>query len=117
MIKVSPGEMEDFLGACFLRKFRRKEILSQPFKVPQEIFFINSGIIRVAITDNKGTEHTVHFAMENQFIADYSCFMQKKPSLYSLEALEDIEVAVLPRSAIEWGYNNGRLLRNWPGDK
>ena len=117
MINISEREMDDFLGGCFLKKFKRKEILSYPFKVPHEIFFINSGIIRVAITDNKGTEHTLHFALENQFIADYSCFIQRSPSLYSLEALESTEVAVLPRAAIEWGYRNltegdklGRLI-------
>lgn len=117
MINIPENEMNEFLSSCFPRTFRRKEILSQPLKVPNEIFFINSGIVRVVITDNKGAEHTIHFALEGQFIADYSCFMQQQPSFYSLEALEDTEVVVLPRSAIEWGYQNltegdklGRLI-------
>ncbi len=117
MISISEGEMKDFLNGCFLKTFKRKAILSHPFKIPNEIFFINSGIIRVAITDNKGTEHTIHFALENQFIADYSCFIQKAPSMYLLQALEETEVVILPRSSIEWGYQNlqegdklGRLI-------
>ena len=48
------------------------------------------------VTDNDGTEHTIHFALENQFIADYSCFIQKEQSLYSLQAVEETEVVVLP---------------------
>lgn len=117
MINIPENELNEFLGSCFLRTYRRKEMLSQPLKVPNEIFFINSGIVRVVITDSKGAEHTIHFALEGQFIADYSCFMQRQPSFYSLEALEDSEVVVLPRSAIEWGYQNltegdklGRLI-------
>lgn len=117
MINIPENELNEFLGSCFLRTYRRKEMLSQPLKVPDEIFFINSGIVRVVITDSKGAEHTIHFALEGQFIADYSCFMQRQPSFYSLEALEDSEVVVLPRSAIEWGYQNltegdklGRLI-------
>jgi hypothetical protein len=43
--------------------------------VPHEVFFINKGIIRVHITDHEGAEHTIHFALENQFIADYSNFI------------------------------------------
>lgn len=117
MINIPENELNEFLGSCFLRTYRRKEMLSQPLKVPDQIFFINSGIVRVVITDSKGAEHTIHFALEGQFIADYSCFMQRQPSFYSLEALEDSEVVVLPRSAIEWGYQNltegdklGRLI-------
>jgi hypothetical protein len=71
----------------------------------------------VIVTDKAGVDHTIHFAMEDQFIADYSCFMLKKPSLYTLEALEETETVVLPRKAVEWGYQNlvqgdrmGRLI-------
>jgi CRP-like cAMP-binding protein len=72
------------------------------------------------ITDKEGDEHTIHFALENQFISDYSNFMQKQPSFYTLQALEETEVVVVPRSAIEWGYKNlkegekmGRLIAEY----
>jgi CRP-like cAMP-binding protein len=117
MIQVSQETLDQFLEVCFVNQFPKKAFLSHPDVVPGEIFFINSGIIRVMITDQAGTEHTVHFALENQFIADYSCFMQGVPSHYSLQALEDTEVVVLPRKAIDWGYSNlvegdklGRLI-------
>lgn len=117
MISISEDELDDFLGQAFCRTYKRKEILSRPHVIPNEIFFINKGLLRVMITDNEGTEHTIHFALENQFIADYSNFIQKQPSLYSLQALEETQVVVLPRSAIEWGYKNltegqkmGRLI-------
>lgn len=117
MIKVSDQELDDFLSDCFIKEFARKDILSHPNNTPNEIFFINKGIVRVIVTDRQGTEHTIHFALENQFIADYSCFMQRIPSLYSLQAIEPLEVVVLPRPAIERGYRNmlegeklGRLI-------
>lgn len=117
MIEISDEEMAQFLSMCLMKRFKRKSILSRPEVVPNEIFFINKGIVRVVVTDRSGTDHTTHFALENQFIADYSCFMQKRPSLYTLEALEDTETVVLPRSSVEWGYQNlsqgdrlGRLI-------
>lgn len=117
MINVSEAELGDFLGQTFTKTFKRQETVSQPSAVPNEIFFINKGIIRVLITDNKGTEHTIHFALENQFIADYSNFIQQQPAIYTLQALEETQVVVLPRTAIEWGYRNltegqkmGRLI-------
>lgn len=117
MIAISGEEMDAFLEKCYLKSFKKGEALSQPNFVPNEIFFISRGILRVIILDKNGTEHTIHFAMENQFIADYSGFILRQPSLYSLQAIEETEVVVMPRSAIEWGYANlaqgdrlGRLI-------
>ena len=120
MIDVSEDELNDFLSQAVTKTFKRQEIVSRPDIVPDEIFFINKGIIRVLITDNEGTEHTIHFAMENQFIADYSHFIQRQPSIYSLQTMEETEVVILPRTCIEWGYNHlkegqkmGRLVAEY----
>ena len=120
MISISEDELNDFLGQSITKTFKRNETVSRTNAVPNEIFFINKGLIRVMITDNEGTEHTVNFALENQFISDYSNFMQKQPSFYTLQALEETQVVVLPRSAIEWGYKNlqegekmGRLIAEY----
>lgn len=120
LIEVTETELNEFLSQTTARTFKRQEMLSQPGSVPQEIFFINKGIVRVLVADQEGTEHTVHFALEHQFIADYSNFIQQQASIYSLQALEETEVVVLPRSAIEWGYRNlkegqkiGRLIAEY----
>ncbi|MEZ4965358.1 MAG: Crp/Fnr family transcriptional regulator [Saprospiraceae bacterium] len=117
MIDISDVEMENLLKQCYQRNFKKMEALSRPGPVPNEIFFINRGILRVIILDKNGTEHTIHFALENQFIADYSSFMLQQPALYTLQALEEMEVVIMPRSAVEWGYANltqgdrlGRLI-------
>lgn len=117
MIAITGEEMDAFLEKCYIKTFKKNEALSQPGPVPNEIFFISRGILRVIILDKNGTEHTIHFAMENQFIADYSSFILRQPSLYTLQAIEETEVVVMPRSAIEWGYANlaqgdrlGRLI-------
>jgi CRP-like cAMP-binding protein len=120
MINISEEELNDFLALTQFKTFKRQEILSKPGMVPHEVFFINKGIIRVLITDHEGVEHTIHFALENQFIADYSNFIQKLPSFYSLQALEETEVVVLPRATIDWGYEHlqegqkmGRLIAEY----
>lgn len=120
MVKVSEDELNAFLSQVVTKIFKRQEIISKPNAIPNEIFFINKGLIRVLITDKEGTEHTVHFALENQFIADYSNFIQQRPSIYSLQALEETQVVILPRSTIEWGYTNltegqkmGRLIAEY----
>jgi CRP-like cAMP-binding protein len=106
MIQASKDELEVFLGLCYPKTFSKNEVILQPGSIPQEVYFIKSGLIRVIVTDPDGNEHTIHFAMEQQFITDYSSFIMKQPALYSMQALETTEVVVLPRKAIEWGYKN-----------
>ncbi len=120
MISISDQEAEAFCSGCRLATYKRLEPLSLPGGIPDSIFFITRGIIRVIITDKEGAEHTIHFALENQFIADYSSFMLLQPSLYTLQALEETKVVILPRKAIEWGYANlkegqklGRLIAEY----
>ena len=120
MIRISDEEILIFIQKCERRQYVRKAFLSEPGKVPHEVFFILSGLLRVMVTDREGNEHTVHFALENQFIADYSAFIQGRPAYYALQALEPLEVLVLPRAAIEWGYQHlaegeklGRLIAEY----
>ncbi|MEM6265704.1 MAG: Crp/Fnr family transcriptional regulator, partial [Bacteroidota bacterium] len=100
--------------------FKKKDMLSDDDKFIDEVYFIEKGILRVKIIDLDGKEHTTHFATENQFIADYNAFLTQTKSRYQLEAMEDTDVIVLPRTAIEWGYDNlqegqklGRLIAEY----
>lgn len=108
MIDISNIEMEGLLKGCLIRQFGRKDYLSKAGDLIDTVFFINRGILRVLLLDNEGVEHTIHFASENQFIADYAAFIQRKPATQYLQALEPIELVSIPRSAIEWGYQHIR---------
>lgn len=117
MIEISDEEMDKFLSKTSVRKIKKNQILSKPDIIPTDIYFINSGMLRVTVTDETAVEHTIHFALENQFISDYSSFLMQQKSIYTFQALEDTEVVVLPRAAILWGYDNltngnklGRLI-------
>lgn len=120
MIDISAEEMDELLTRCITKTFKRHEVVSKPNITPNEILFINKGLIRVIITDNDGVEHSIHFALENQFIADYSAFILKHPSVYTLQTEEETEAVIMPRAAIEWGYKNlkqgdrlGRLIAEY----
>lgn len=114
MIDISDEELQDFLSRVYTKTFKRKKLLSKTNTIPNEIFFINKGLLRVSVIDSEGVEHTTHFAFENEFIVDYSSFLLQEPSFCMLQVLEETTTTVLPRSAIEWGYQNlaqGEKLR------
>ncbi|MEO1449938.1 MAG: cyclic nucleotide-binding domain-containing protein [Bacteroidota bacterium] len=120
MITISPAEMQAFGNFLEKRHYKRKSFLSDADRYIDEVYFVEQGILRVLITDRAGTEHTTHFALENQFIADYQAFIVGKKSQYQLQALEATDVIVLPRAAVEWGYEHmqdgqklGRLIAEY----
>lgn len=120
IISISEDELNAFLKQTVVKTFKKNTIISRPDRIPNEIFFINKGIIRFVITDREGIDHTIYFGLENQFISDYSNFIESQASIYCLQTLEETEVVVLPRSAIEWGYKNlregqkmGRLIAEY----
>lgn len=106
MIDISDAELDTFLSFCTIKTFKRKAFLSLADRVCNEVFFINKGLTRSILVDKDGVEHTTHFTIENQFIADYASFLQGLPSIYAIQALEDVEVVIMPRKAIDWGYKN-----------
>jgi len=120
MIDISDSELESFLKLCHTQKFVPKAFLGRQGEVCNEIFFIVKGITRSTIFDHQGAEHTIHFSPENQFIADYTSFMLRTPANNNIQAIEETEVVVLPRKAIEWGYAHlaqgekmGRLIAEY----
>ncbi len=120
IINISEGELDSFLNDSFIKTFKRLEIISLPDVIPNHIYFINKGIVRLSINDINGAEHTICFASENQFIADYANFILQKPSLYCIQALDETELVIIPRESIDWGYKNlkegdklGRLIAEY----
>ncbi|MBX2914011.1 MAG: Crp/Fnr family transcriptional regulator [Cyclobacteriaceae bacterium] len=120
MITISDEEIEKFLSRCRFQTFQTKDFLGKQGEICQDIFFITKGTTRSLIIDTAGEEHTIHFSLENQFICDYTSFMLQTPATNSIQAVEETHTVVLPRNAIEWGYNNlqqgdkmGRLIAEY----
>lgn len=106
IIDYTPKEWDGFASQIRIQEFKKSTFLAEANRIPEEVFFIEKGLIRVLINDSRGTEHTFHFATEGQFIADYASYLRMQPAHYSLQALEDTRVIVIPRAAIDWGYAN-----------
>lgn len=117
MVEVSDSEFEAFIHRTRVEEVRKGQVLAPAGRVPDCVFFVVRGIVRVVLCDADGIQHSIHFALEDQFIADYASFIVGEPALYELVALEDTQVVVLPRTAVDWGYQHlaegqkmGRLI-------
>ena len=98
-------------------QIKRKELLFEEGKIQNAIAFITRGLIREYFIDKDGNENTVWFFKENQFVTDYSAFLQDIPSKNTFTCLEPTEVILIPRKVILSSYNTypsferfGRLI-------
>ena len=70
------------------RRVKRKQKILQEGLVCKFYSFVVEGCMRMYSIDNKGVEHNIQFAAENDWIADIGSFHSDKPSKLFIEAIE-----------------------------
>ena len=81
------------------KKLRRRQYLLQEGDVCRYQAFVEKGILRSYTVDEKGAEHILQFASEGWWMADLSSYISGEPSPFNMEALEDVELLLLGKSA------------------
>lgn len=105
------GEEKVMLEERFvLSKVKRKEKILLAGEVCKYYTFIVEGCFRMFGVDDKGFEHNIQFAAENDWIADIGSFHTQKPSLLNIEALEVGVVLQVRQQDLYYLYKNIRKL-------
>lgn len=68
--------------------------------------FVVEGCFKMYGVDNRGTEHNIQFAAENDWIADIGSFHSKKPSQLFIEAVEPSEIIQIEQQDLYFLYTN-----------
>src|SRR6478609_6136374 len=71
---------------------KKKEHILTEGNVCSANYFIAKGCFRMYIHTDQGTEQIVQFAIDNWWITDYNSLDFQKPSLFSIQAVEDSEI-------------------------
>ena len=70
------------------RQIKRRQMILQEGFVCKHYTFVEKGCFKMYGVDEKGHEHNLRFAAENDWIADLGSFYSEKPSKLFIEALE-----------------------------
>jgi len=93
---------KEYLKSVFsLSDIPRKELLLQQGELCRKIYFVEAGSFRAYNLTEEGKEATVMFAIEDWWITDMHSFVNLKPALLSLEALEDSRILALSFESFE----------------
>lgn len=91
------SEAEEYLISIATEKTIPKGsvILRQGQRV-NDIFFVKNGCLRSYRIDKNGKEHTLHFAIKNNWISDYIAFHGNETATLTIECLQESEVIQFP---------------------
>ncbi|MFL5748340.1 MAG: Crp/Fnr family transcriptional regulator, partial [Niastella sp.] len=80
---------------CIIKKLKKRQFLLQEGDVWRYHAFVCKGCLRRYSIDAKGIEHIIQFSIENWWAGDRDSLMNKTPSKYNIDAVEDSVILVI----------------------
>ena len=90
----------------YQRKIKRKQMILQEGLVCKHYSFVVEGCLKMYGVDEKGVEHNIQFAAENDWIADIGSFHSDKPSKLFIEALEPSALLQIEKQDLYFLYRS-----------
>jgi len=100
-IPIDKDEAEIILSYFETQQFKKKELLLKEGQTANKQYFITNGCIRFYIINDKGTEQTLQFGIENWWITDYLSFQYQTPTHFYIQAIENLETLTIDRKAFD----------------
>lgn len=72
-------------------------IVEEENKIPQNLYFINSGFMRLFYTDENGDEITTHISDKNSFLASFLSFIHQTKAKENIECITECELLKIAR--------------------
>ena len=94
-IILTPEEEELLLSKVRTRKFLKGQYVSQGGDISKYINFVISGSLKSFHLDREGNEHILAFAIEDWWIGDLGSFATQQPADYTIQCIENCELAQL----------------------
>ena len=88
-------------AVCIIKKLRKHQFLLQEGDVWRFHAFVCKGCLRRYSIDEKGAEHIMQFSIENWWAGDRDSLMNKTPTKYNIDAVEDSVILVIRNEDFE----------------
>jgi CRP/FNR family transcriptional regulator, anaerobic regulatory protein len=93
--RTSKPSIED-IELCRLHfeplKISRNTVLEEQGTIPQYLYFVSSGFMRLFYYDENGDEQTTYLCSPNGFIASFLCFINQIKATENVECITDCNV-------------------------
>lgn len=105
-IELTAAEQAHFVGLLKVRKLLPRQYLVQQGDVCRYESYVCKGFLRSFYMDEKGNDHTLHFAMEDWWISDSTSFHLQVPATRNIVALEASVLLQIEKGDLEQLYKD-----------
>ncbi|MCG8310193.1 MAG: Crp/Fnr family transcriptional regulator [Cytophagales bacterium] len=95
MADVPSGHEEKFLSLVSEKEIKKGSDFIGAGQFPKSLGFVKEGLFRYYYIDRKGEEFTKGFFPEGTVLSSYSAMIEKRPSYFAIQALEDSKIEVV----------------------
>lgn len=88
-ISLTEKEIDSFLSVLNYKKVPRKSFLLKEADNCKYLSYVHSGALRAYCIDKEGRESTIMFAVADWWVTDMYCFLNRKPAMMFIQAIED----------------------------
>ena len=86
-------EVKDFTQSIStIKKIKKGDILIKENQIVNKTYFVVEGCLRSYVFDSHGKEHTLQFALKNDWISDYIAIFNNEKSCQTVECTSDSKV-------------------------
>lgn len=100
-VNLEEDEVFFFLSLIKWKNLDKKTMLLKAGEACRYISYVHSGSLRAFYLDNNGKEATVMFAVADWWVTDMYCYLNSKPAMMYIEALEDSCILQLSKKHFE----------------
>lgn len=87
-IDINDVTLQQALKSFVSIDLKKRQVVQQEGALCPYLYFVAKGCLRLYYDDEKGTEQTIQFALENWWMTDIDAFNKKGKSMYSIQAVE-----------------------------
>jgi len=105
-LSLNDGEIQALMSRITERRIKRRQFLLQEGDICKSFTYVQSGCFKMYGVDNKGVEHNLAFAVENDWISDIGSLHKEQPSKLFIEAIEPSVVLEISKGDLWYLYTN-----------
>jgi CRP-like cAMP-binding protein len=105
-ISLDKEEINHFTSLLTFIEAPKKMLLLKEGQVCRHLIYVDSGTLRAYCTDKEGREATIMFAVADWWVTDMYCFVNEKPAMMYIEAIENSCLFQISRKCWEELFNN-----------
>lgn len=100
-ISLEGEEVTYFISLLRQRRVPKKSFVLKEGQICKKIYFVHAGTLRAFFANKSGKESTIMFAVQDWWITDMHCFINRLPAMLNIQAVEDSAVLQLLKDDLE----------------